>query len=117
MFLKGLRMLPVRLLARRVMPVKEENIIICFSHKKQRYPFFIFIASISSIAAHISFRNLHFVFFKSPGGLGLPSINLLPESTTAFFWRPPQTVSTAYNILLDFENVFLFPLALFSTWC
>ena len=28
MFLKGLRMLPVRLLARRVMPVKEENIII-----------------------------------------------------------------------------------------
>lgn len=55
MFLKGLRMLPVRLLARRVMPVKEENIIICFSHKKQRYPFFIFIASISSIAAHISF--------------------------------------------------------------
>lgn len=26
MFLKGLRMLPVRLLARRVMPVKEENI-------------------------------------------------------------------------------------------
>lgn len=117
MFLKGLRMLPVRLLARRVMPVKEENIIICFSHKKQRYPFFIFIASISSIAAHISFRNLHFVFFKSPGGLGLPSINLLPESTTAFFWCPLQTVSTAYNILLDFENAFLFPLALFSTWC
>lgn len=64
MFLKGLRMLPVRLLARRVMPVKEENIIICFSHKKQRYPFFIFIASISSIAAHILFRNLHFVSLK-----------------------------------------------------
>lgn len=117
MFLKGLRRLPVRLLARRVMPVKEENIIICFSHKKQRYPFFIFIASISSIAAHISFRNLHFVSFNSPSGLALPSINLLPESTTAFFWRPLQTVSTAYNILLDFENVFLFPLALFSTWC
>ena len=40
MFLKGLRMLPVRLLARRVMPVKEENIIICFSHKKTKIPFF-----------------------------------------------------------------------------
>ena len=40
MFLKGLRMLSVRLLARRVMPVKEENIIICFSHKKTKIPFF-----------------------------------------------------------------------------
>lgn len=40
MFLKGLRMLPVRLLARRVMPVKEENIIICFSHKKKKISFF-----------------------------------------------------------------------------